>query len=66
MVAIPPPEFTITDADRFGVPTIAVCSLCGDTWYRPEHDRNADTLPVYALDHRDAHRRDNGEQLRFT
>lgn len=42
--------FEIAEADA-GVPSVATCQECGDTWHRPDDDEHADTLATWARDH---------------
>jgi hypothetical protein len=41
----------IVDATPEGIPDMARCE-CGAVWVRPAGDRTAETLPLFALDHR--------------
>lgn len=44
----------ITGAGPDGVPTVARCEACGDTWFRPPGDPSAATLPLWATGHQHA------------
>jgi hypothetical protein len=46
------PTFVIDQADLFGVPAEAHCSVCGWRWGRPADDPTAETLPRWARMHR--------------
>jgi hypothetical protein len=49
--------FVLDTPDERGVPLSAHCQICGTTWTRPPGDDWADSLPVFARQHRESHDR---------